>query len=138
MYYYCRSKLLWQQLKNIDASTLRNAILSDIQSSTRPNNYHILPLHEVSSTLYFFCILYSHQLTGIDDEELLESNVTQLATELPDIIFCLKGVLQILYWNDVSAWDPDRDMNTTTSTFALLNLQLAVTRLFNQLFVRNE
>jgi ubiquitin-protein ligase E3 C len=132
---FYRAERLWHLVKTCEKELLR-----ELEISIRVEEVVGVPpaLGPLCSLLYLFSSIFYHQLSGHDDEEVFESNKTLLAPELPTVIRILKACLQILYWSDKDSWHPDNDLHTRHSRFALLHLQLALTRLFNHLYIRNE
>ena len=131
-------RMLWLQIKNLSEPEITAALSDDMKSSRNDLNSRLPRLSYVASLLYLFSTTFNHQLSAVDDEELLESDSTKLSSELPAIVRLIKFVLQILYWSDGNGWNPDNDLFTQQSKFGILNLQLALTRLFNKLYIRNE
>lgn len=95
-------------------------------------------LSPLLSLLYLFCVLLSHQLSVIDDEEFVNEDATKLFADMPALLSLLKRCLYVLYWSNLCVWDPKNDLFSTGSTFSMLLLQSSITKLFNHLYVRDE
>ena len=132
------SRMFWWQIKSLGETEISAALNNDIKNSRDLLASRLPRFSRVLSLLYLFCLTFNHQLSAVDDEELLEADTTMLYSELPEIIRMLKFVLQTLYGPESNGWCPDTDLFAQQSKFGILHLQITATRLFNNLYIRNE
>jgi hypothetical protein len=98
---------------------------------------------QVLSALYLFCAVFLQQLAAVDDETLLEQQKLFSVQELRGITIFLKRWLFKLYWSDPlfdihSSFYHVPSGDCTSDKLLKLHCQMAATRLFNHLCIRNE
>ena len=84
----------------------------------------------VRMALFLFCATYSHQLLALDDEEFFEKGVPLPLKEQFEATCVLKQLLYQMFWEAPVAEQAPFDLES-------VQLLLAVTRLFNQLYDRH-
>jgi ubiquitin-protein ligase E3 C len=92
----------------------------------------------VLSCLYVLCCAMAHQMAATDDEEFFEGKIIPLG-DIKALVKLLKMWLYKLYWTH-PLFDGYSDFKDDQAMPSLVDLQtqIAVTRLFNLLFTRNE
>ena len=103
---------------------------------------HVTPgaLREgVLSCMYILCCTMAHQMAATDDEEFFEQGKILPLEDIKALVKLLKLWLYKLYWTH-PLFDGYSDFKDNTAMPSLhdLQIQIAVTRLFNLLYTRNE
>ena len=93
----------------------------------------------VLSCLYILCCTMAHQMAATDDEEFFEQGKILPLEDIKSLVKLLKLWLYKLYWTH-PLFDGYSDFKDNTAMPSLhdLQIQIAVTRLFNLLYTRNE
>ena len=93
----------------------------------------------VLSCLYILCCTMAHQMAATDDEEFFEQGKILPLEDIKALVKLLKLWLYKLYWTH-PLFDGYSDFKDNTAMPSLhdLQIQIAVTRLYNLLFTRNE
>jgi len=143
-------KRLWEFLKSCGLESLEETIQSllDNNGSTIISN-PCQAIHKLSidlnvdvsvlkeglcNSLYILCIVMSHQLTAIDDEEFFEEQQVMVLDDIKSLIELLKKYLHKMY-----LINPIFDTNDYSKLqLVQANLLEAMTSLFNGLYSRHE
>jgi hypothetical protein len=144
------TKRLWRFLKTCGLESLEESVQSllDSNSGAFVSNTH-QSIHRLSidvnidasvlkdglcNSFYILCIVMSHQLTAIDDEEFFEEQQVMQLEDIKCLIDLLKKCLQKMYLTT-----PIFEM-TDNSKLKLVRATLleAMTSLFNGLYSRHE
>jgi len=91
----------------------------------------------LGQAVYLLCVVYSHQLLALSDEDFFDHQQPLPVETVRDLVRFLKALLAQMLWEQPVAIGTSKSSHTDEEMLESIFLMHAATRVFNQLYERN-